>query len=145
MPAQEPIETLIHFVFPSAMSSGLPLIIDCLPTVQPRMISRRFFSRSVAAATVRLPRMLLYSRPECGLCEEAKESISKAVKELPEFELQVVNILEPENKEWFDKYAFDVPVVHFQTSESDKIHRIMHHIKQKDVIDLVNNSLKESS
>ncbi|KAK9379907.1 uncharacterized protein V2V93DRAFT_391976 [Kockiozyma suomiensis] len=89
--------------------------------------------------------MTIYSRPQCGLCDEAKQSISKATKKLPSFDLLQVDILLPENKEWFDKYAFDVPVIHFQTAENSPVHKIMHHIHEKDVVQLVESSLNETS
>ncbi|KAK9237532.1 hypothetical protein V1525DRAFT_426265 [Lipomyces kononenkoae] len=85
--------------------------------------------------------MTIFSRPQCGLCDEAKESIASAVKRLPEFTYSEINILEPENQGWFDKYAYDVPVIHFQTAENEAVKKIMHRIHEQDVIDLVQKSM----
>ncbi|KAK9368875.1 hypothetical protein V1509DRAFT_563792 [Lipomyces kononenkoae] len=85
--------------------------------------------------------MTIFSRPQCGLCDEAKESIASAIKGLPAFTYSEINILKPENQEWFDKYAYDVPVIHFQTAEHEEVKKIMHRIHEQDVINLVQKSL----
>ncbi|KAK9328973.1 hypothetical protein V1520DRAFT_280265 [Lipomyces starkeyi] len=85
--------------------------------------------------------MTIFSRPQCGLCHEAKESIAKAINRLPEFRYSEIDILKPENQEWFDKYAYDVPVIHFQTAEDKGVKKIMHKIHEQDVIDLVQKSI----
>ncbi|KAK9459639.1 uncharacterized protein V1516DRAFT_538559 [Lipomyces oligophaga] len=87
------------------------------------------------------PRLTIFSRPNCGLCSEAKLSISKALPKLTtgdkSLQVKEVDILEPENQKWFDKYAYDVPVVYFQLAEDAEIKRIMHHISETDIIKLV--------
>ncbi|KAK9321038.1 hypothetical protein V1517DRAFT_327659 [Lipomyces orientalis] len=90
------------------------------------------------------PLMTIFSRPQCGLCEEAKESITKAIKQLPKFDFLEIDIMKPENHEWFDKYAYDVPVIHFQTAENEGVKKIMHHIHEQDVVDLVQQSLDDA-
>ncbi|KAK9372209.1 glutaredoxin-like protein [Lipomyces chichibuensis] len=91
--------------------------------------------------------MTIFSRPQCGLCDEAKESIAKAIKHLPQFRYSEIDILKSENQEWFDKYAYEVPVIHFQTAENEVVKKIMHKIHEQDVIDLVQKSIdaKKSS
>ncbi|KAK9428370.1 hypothetical protein V1505DRAFT_377205 [Lipomyces doorenjongii] len=104
-------------------------------TMRPTLIS------SLAAAANTFPVMTIFSRPQCGLCDEAKISIANAIKRLPKFRYSEIDILKPENQEWFDKYAYDVPVIHFQTAENETVKKIMHKIHERDVIDLVQKSI----
>ncbi|KAK9469460.1 glutaredoxin-like domain-containing protein [Lipomyces arxii] len=94
------------------------------------------------ARLAKFPSIILFGRPQCGLCEEAKEAVMKAKKSLPEIEYKTIDILQPDNKSWFDKYAYDVPVIHFQATENSPIKKIMHHIHEQDVINLVESSIE---
>ncbi|ORY78541.1 hypothetical protein BCR37DRAFT_394491 [Protomyces lactucae-debilis] len=47
------------------------------------------------------------------------------------FQWSEVDIHKAENKDWFDKYCFDVPVIHFDALGK---HKIMHHIKKEDIL-----------
>ncbi|KAK9454819.1 hypothetical protein V1511DRAFT_369972 [Dipodascopsis uninucleata] len=84
------------------------------------------------------PSLTLFSRSPCGLCDKAKESILRASKSVPSFHYTEIDIVKQENQEWFDSYAYDVPVIHFQQTETSPLRKIMHHISEKDVIELIN-------
>ena len=48
----------------------------------------------------------LYSRPNCGLCDNAKSTLSQAWdKSQPKFEYKEIDITKQENKTWFDLYV----------------------------------------
>lgn len=56
----------------------------------------------------RLPRVTIYTKPECGLCEEAEEVI-EAVRARRTFELERRNILA--DLADYDRYKHDIPVI----------------------------------
>jgi glutaredoxin len=55
-----------------------------------------------------VPRITLYTKPECGLCDEMKDVID-AVRRKHSLELELRNILE--NLHDYEKYKHDIPVV----------------------------------
>ncbi|KAL7380285.1 hypothetical protein ABVT39_014970 [Epinephelus coioides] len=56
-----------------------------------------------------LPTLTLYTKDPCPLCDEAKEELEPFKHR---FVLQQVDITLPENKAWFNKYRWDIPVFH---------------------------------
>lgn len=54
------------------------------------------------------PRVTLYSKAECGLCDEAEEVLRKLQREIP-FSLEVVDI--ESDEALFDRYWLRIPVV----------------------------------
>lgn len=68
-------------------------------------------SRSAWMSSCEIPTLTLYTKDNCSLCDDAKEVLKKFPNK---FELEEVDITSPENKEWFRRYRFDIPVFHFQ-------------------------------
>ncbi|KAK3593773.1 hypothetical protein CHS0354_014312 [Potamilus streckersoni] len=66
---------------------------------------------STNSADKPLPKLFMFTKPQCGLCEEAKEVLKPYQHR---FHFEEVNILLPENKEWFEKYRYEIPVFHFE-------------------------------
>ncbi|ORX92432.1 glutaredoxin 2 [Basidiobolus meristosporus CBS 931.73] len=60
--------------------------------------------------------LTLFGSKGCGLCHEAKESILNVRRAIP-FEFQEVDIHQPEHKKRWEKYTFDIPVVHLNGEE----------------------------
>src|SRR5687767_5654922 len=56
----------------------------------------------------RLPLVTIYTKPECGLCEEAEEVI-EAVRARHPFEFERRNILD--NFQDYERYKHDIPVI----------------------------------
>jgi glutaredoxin len=50
----------------------------------------------------------IYSKPDCHLCDEAKETIQRVTKRLP-IEIQVINI--EADHELLNQYRYDIPVI----------------------------------
>ncbi|CAH0048039.1 unnamed protein product [Clonostachys solani] len=59
-------------------------------------------------------RITLFTRPSCGMCDQAKESLSKVWDARP-FAYVEENI-DVKGSKWRDLYDFDVPVVSFIVS-----------------------------
>ena len=86
--------------------------------------------------------LTLFSKQQCGLCDTAK-SVMNQVLQKPDFKdckYKVVDIMDPENKQWFDKYCFDVPVLHahnIDNASEGKVEKLFHRFDEKKVQDLV--------
>lgn len=50
----------------------------------------------------------IYSKPDCHLCDEAKETIQRVTKRLP-IEIEVINI--EKDAELLNQYRYDIPVI----------------------------------
>uniref|UniRef100_A0A3P8W1V8 Glutaredoxin-like protein n=1 Tax=Cynoglossus semilaevis TaxID=244447 RepID=A0A3P8W1V8_CYNSE len=60
-------------------------------------------------STKPLPTLTLFTKDPCPLCDKAKETLEPFKHR---FDLQQVDISRPENKLWFDRYKWDIPVFH---------------------------------
>uniref|UniRef100_A0A4W6FBW9 Glutaredoxin-like protein n=1 Tax=Lates calcarifer TaxID=8187 RepID=A0A4W6FBW9_LATCA len=60
-------------------------------------------------STNTLPTLTLFTKDPCPLCDEAKEVLEPLKHR---FVLQQVDISLPENKVWWDRYKWDIPVFH---------------------------------
>ncbi|KAE8635477.1 hypothetical protein XENTR_v10002636 [Xenopus tropicalis] len=55
------------------------------------------------------PVMTLFTKNPCPLCDEAKEALAPY---MDRFVLEQVDITQPENAAWYDRYKYDIPVFH---------------------------------
>lgn len=64
-------------------------------------------------------KLTLYSKPNCPLCEEAKREIAEFSKEC-EVSLELVDI--SQDKELWDKFQFEIPVLMVEGQEAARHH-----------------------
>jgi glutaredoxin len=69
----------------------------------------------------------IYSKPECPLCDEAKEVLSRVRRRIP-FELREVDITS--DAALFQRYRYDIPVVYVNGHKAFK-----HHLDERAVED----------
>lgn len=81
-----------------------------------------------------------YTRPNCGLCMSAHDQVMQARK-LVSFDYHEIDITLPQNKEFYDLYAFDVPVVKYR-DDCDREGVFMHRLTSSDLIIAVSNDNK---
>ena len=55
-------------------------------------------------------RLTLFTRQNCGLCEDAKVVLSKVRDKRP-FDYEEVDVMSPGQQKWKAAYEFDTPVV----------------------------------
>lgn len=55
-------------------------------------------------------RLTLFTRPNCSLCDDAKEVINYVGKRRP-FEYEEIDVMEKQQQKWKALYEFDTPVV----------------------------------
>ena len=57
------------------------------------------------------PTVQLFTKAGCTLCDKAKEVLADIAKEQPHA-LEAVDITDPDKRQWWDKYKYDIPVLH---------------------------------
>lgn len=62
-------------------------------------------------------RFTLYTKPECGLCDDAKQVLAQFRKECA-FDLELVNI--ETDPAVFERYKYDIPVLAINGHEAAK-------------------------
>uniref|UniRef100_A0A8C6NMS0 Glutaredoxin-like protein n=1 Tax=Nothobranchius furzeri TaxID=105023 RepID=A0A8C6NMS0_NOTFU len=82
--------------------SGKMLVLRSSCRHPPLQLLRWFSSKM-------LPTLTLFTKDPCPLCDEAKELLQPFKHR---FVLQLVDISLPENRLWFDRYKWDIPVFH---------------------------------
>ncbi|CCH58805.1 hypothetical protein TBLA_0A10270 [Henningerozyma blattae CBS 6284] len=91
-------------------------------------------------------KLTLFSKPNCGLCDNAKSAINITLEKplYKENDLKknykIVDISMEENKKWWDSYCYDIPVLHIEDKNSkESLVKIFHHITEAKLI----NNLKK--
>ncbi|KAI4207120.1 MAG: hypothetical protein LQ349_009874, partial [Xanthoria aureola] len=88
--------------------------------------------------------VILFTRPNCSLCENAKVVI-QSVSRLRSFEYREVNIMSHGQESWKQLYEFDTPVVHVQRvfhnyakpNIMTEPRKLMHRFSEKDLESLI--------
>lgn len=82
--------------------------------------------------------LTLFGKEGCSLCDQAKTVLSQVLESKSsinkKFELKYVDITDPLNKLWWEKYCFDVPVLHFDRFEQPRPVKMMHRLETNAVI-----------
>jgi glutaredoxin len=58
-----------------------------------------------------VPRVTLFTKEGCTLCDKVKDVLKDLREEIPH-SLDQVDITDDDHKEWFDKYKYDIPILH---------------------------------
>ncbi|SMN20826.1 similar to Saccharomyces cerevisiae YDR286C Putative protein of unknown function [Maudiozyma saulgeensis] len=98
----------------------------------------RSFHSSCRALSYNNVKLTLFSKPQCGLCEEAHEIIndtlesSEFAKEPLRQNMQIINI--NKDPKWWKEYCFDIPVLHIEKQgDPSSLFRIMHHFREDEL------------
>lgn len=84
-------------------------------------------------------KLTFFEKPSCGLCDNAKEVIDDVLNENEEFSkagiaMKIINI--NKYKHWWDRYCFDIPVLHIENdNEPNSLIKIMHFFKEDELIE----------
>lgn len=77
-----------------------------------------------------------FTKKRCMLCTNANEVLKQAISspEVDEVDLEFtkIDIMDPKNERWFEKYCYDVPVLHIEKDQTVKKH--MHYFDKSDLI-----------
>lgn len=96
-------------------------------------------------------RLTLFTKHDCGLCDTAKACLTNVTKRRT-VEYNEVDIMDKNNKNWFNAYAFDVPVLHvsrvFHTYSKPDIvseeKKLMHRFSEEEVEALIDDAEQQS-
>jgi glutaredoxin len=84
--------------------------------------------------------LTLFGKEGCGLCDKAKQVMLdiRDSEETPNtMEFQYVDISDVMNTQWWDKYCFDVPVLHIDNLDSGERLKMMHRLDPLKVMEVV--------
>ncbi|KJA26985.1 hypothetical protein HYPSUDRAFT_212670 [Hypholoma sublateritium FD-334 SS-4] len=73
----------------------------------------------MAFRNARIPRLTLFSGPNCSLCDTAKSALIK-VRQQRDFQLDTVNIQDAGQEKWKRKYVYWIPALHLEGKEIAK-------------------------
>lgn len=106
----------------------------------PKLISskRLFSSSSLLREQITLT---LYAKDGCSLCDKAKvvlDQVNQDSNVQKKYNLQYVDITQPLNKQWWDRYCFDVPVLHVDRTNQEEPVKMMHYLNQEEIVTEIN-------
>ncbi|CCH46443.1 hypothetical protein BN7_6037 [Wickerhamomyces ciferrii] len=85
--------------------------------------------------------LTLYAKDGCSLCDKAKvvvDEVHNSDKLSKKINLQYVDITQPLNKQWWDAYCFDVPVLHVDRTNQEDPVKFMHRLNGDEIIEEIN-------
>ncbi|TNN87323.1 Glutaredoxin-like protein C5orf63 [Liparis tanakae] len=91
---------------PAALQPAISRLLSTLPTLT---LFTKVIKPCISTLLSTLPTLTLFTKDPCPLCDEAKEELEPFKHR---FALQQVDISLPENRVWFDRYRWDIPVFH---------------------------------
>lgn len=99
--------------------------------------SRRLFS-STSFLLLKVS-LTFFTKKTCMLCTNARVVLTSTLEnnalKTKEVDLKVIDIMEPENSEWFDKYCYDVPVLHVDRPDQKKPVKFMHYFYEDKLVE----------
>ncbi|OAX41568.1 hypothetical protein K503DRAFT_668029, partial [Rhizopogon vinicolor AM-OR11-026] len=73
----------------------------------------------MAARLPQVARLILFTGPNCSLCDVAKSELAK-VRQSYQFDLEIVNIQDKGQEKWKKKYVYWIPALHLDGKEIAK-------------------------
>lgn len=79
--------------------------------------------------------MTLFSKSNCGLCNQASNVMEKVLQQEAQIDYSVVKIDDPKNYQWWEQYCLDVPVLHIKNPCNEgSLLKVFHRLDQEDVL-----------
>lgn len=103
------------------------------------IISRRLLSTSSVRGNISLT---FFTKETCMLCTNARnilfETLKKDSLKDKDIKLNIIDIMKEENKNWFDVYCYDVPVLHIDRPNQKKPVKFMHYFYEDKLLEEFN-------
>ena len=80
-------------------------------SLPPRMSADKSVTGTIYSAGADRPTVQLFTKSGCTLCDVAKEVLAGANATSPHT-LEAVDITDAEHAQWWDRYKYDIPVLH---------------------------------
>lgn len=91
-------------------------------------------------------KLKFFSKSNCQLCNEADSVLTKSLNQLAPImkdniaPIEYIDITKPENKEWFECYRYDIPVLWIEREDYKKV-VFMHRFDQDELTDELNQDM----
>lgn len=107
------------------------------------LIFGMIFKRQLSSSLISRNSLTFFTKETCQLCTNAKEILGKTLSnpslKNKKVDLEVIDIMKPENSKWFDVYCFDVPVLHIMKNEEQKKPiKFMHYFHEDKILEELN-------
>lgn len=81
--------------------------------------------------------LTFFTKEKCQLCKNARQVLDSALHQIGPKKpvLKIVDIMKLENSEAFEKYCFDVPVLHVDRHGLKKLVKFMHYFKEQELVE----------
>ncbi|PVH22574.1 hypothetical protein CXQ85_005146 [Candidozyma haemuli] len=98
---------------------------------------KRFISSHARLGSLALT---FYTKDGCQLCKNAKGVLDNVIKKANNkaLKLEIIDISKPENSDAFDKYCYDVPVLHVNRADEAKPVKFMHYFDMSKILQEIN-------
>ncbi|SCU87962.1 LADA_0E07316g1_1 [Lachancea dasiensis] len=97
----------------------------------------RYLHSAARLANYSKVQLTLFSKHNCGLCDKAKVVLDQVANDKSEFKDIAINIVDidlPQNKEWWNRYCMDVPVLHVENAQQpESLSKIFHKLDRLQV------------
>ncbi|AQZ17564.1 YDR286C [Zygosaccharomyces parabailii] len=101
----------------------------------PSKMSIRSFHAASRCLKVGCVQVTLFSKSNCGLCNEASNVMEKVLQQEAQIDYSVVKIDDPKNNQWWEQYCLDVPVLHIKNpSNEGSLLKVFHRLDHEDVL-----------
>lgn len=104
------------------------------------MTNKRYFVTCARLMSNKNISLVFFTKESCQLCVNAKDVLDRALKDdsakdfTKNVNVKTVDIMKPENSEWFDVYCYDVPVLHIEQPDGGKPVKFMHYFDQSKIL-----------
>lgn len=100
------------------------------------MLSKKIIRYASHQARCRKVHLTLYTKDNCQLCITARDVLNRVMKECSyeRISLEVVDIMKPENSDSFERYCYDVPVLHIRKPSMQKPIKFMHNFDHEKLL-----------
>lgn len=109
------------------LATAIRIPVQCLKSKLSSRTSIIQIKRTYTTDKPTITRLKFFTKPECMLCYEANTVLESALDNIDEKmrknikDVEYVDICLPENKEWFDCYRYDIPVLHVERDGYKKV------------------------
>ena len=90
--------------------------------------------------TAKPVKLTFFTKETCSLCTNADKILKETIEDpelVPETTVQKIDIMDPKNQEWYDKYCWDVPVLHVER-DGKKLVKFMHYFYKDKLLEEFN-------
>lgn len=127
------VRTGVYDVRSGNLANDLPFVEyhDVLDAVQHLLSESDVVASTTNEVAHRGPRVVsakIFTQKDCMLCDEMRRDVEQFLvdrddEKYPNMRIEMVDITRPENRSWYERYRYDIPVLHVHDQYAAK-HRV---------------------